>query len=151
MNVACHSLFAVRPAGLVRAMLWLLPVLVGLAMPQVSSAEVTSRIISTWAVDEVPLAMKVSLDGNWFFMLTRANKVLVYSKEGRLLEAIPVAPGFDGIDVSPKGDMLYLLSRQHKKIQTMAISFRAEFDTSEAPFMGPAEAPVVVAVFSDFQ
>ena len=95
--------------------------------------------------------MEVSLDGRWVFMLTKAGNVLIYSKDGRLEDRIPVAKVFDGIDISPKGDLLYLSSRKSKKIQTMAITFRAEIDTSEAPFMGPAEAPVVVAVFSDFQ
>ena len=48
-------------------------------------------------------------------------------------------------------DVLLLSSRKNKTVQILELNFVEQIDTSGSPFRGPENAPVVVAVFSDFE
>ena len=68
-----------------------------------------------------------------------------------MVGTIPVDPSVTGIAVSTKGDQLYLINSQRKTLKTVAVDFIVDFNITGSPFLGPADAPIVVAVFSDFQ
>ena len=55
------------------------------------------------------------------------------------------------IGTSPNGDYLMLADSKNKTLEMVKISFVVDIDISGLPFKGPANAPVVVAVFSDYQ
>jgi hypothetical protein len=55
------------------------------------------------------------------------------------------------IAISAKGEQLYLINSKRKTLKTVDISFIVDFNVAGSPFLGPAGAKVVVAVFSDFQ
>jgi hypothetical protein len=55
------------------------------------------------------------------------------------------------IGTSPKGDFLLLADSKANTLEVLNISFVVDIDISGLPFKGPADAPVVVAVFSDYQ
>lgn len=112
---------------------------------------VLTEALSSWRTSETPIDTAYSQDGRRIFILSDQGNVLVYSAEGRLEETIPVSPVFDGLDVSPNGELLYLVSSKRKMFRTISLTFQAEIDISESPFLGSPEAPVVVVVFSDFQ
>ena len=55
------------------------------------------------------------------------------------------------IGTSPSGDSLLLADSKAKTLEVLRISFVVDIDISGLPFKGPADASVVVAVFSDYQ
>lgn len=114
-------------------------------------AEVDWQISDAIQLDEAPIDVALSQSDDLTFLLTDQSKVLIYSAKGELLGTVPVDPSVTGIAVSSKGDQLYLINSQRKTLKTVAIDFIVDFNTAGSPFLGPAGAPIVVAVFSDFQ
>jgi len=47
--------------------------------------------------------------------------------------------------------MLLLKSRGNQTIEILVIDFIQKINISSSPFKGPTDAPVMIAVFSDFQ
>lgn len=98
-----------------------------------------------------PKDIAVSADGKLTFVLTAEGKVLVFSPDGKLENSLTVKSSVDAIDISPDGSKLYLSDQAAKTLETININFVYKINTAGSPYHGPAEAPVVVAVFSDFQ
>jgi len=103
-----------------------------------------------------PIAVAASMDGKWIFALVDSGNVQIFSADGQLAGSIPTNPGMDHITVAGGGligkpDTIILSSKQNSQIQTIQVDFAVDIDTSSAPFLGKAEAPVVITVFSDFQ
>jgi len=120
-------------------------------IPLTVQAEVDWEISDAIQLDDTPIDVARSQGDDLTFLLTDNSKVLIYSSAGKLVGTIPVDPSVAGIAISAKGDQLYLISSQRKTLKTVAIDFIVEFNILGSPFLGPADAPIVVAVFSDFQ
>jgi len=101
--------------------------------------------------DTSPLDIAVSPDGQRIFVLTTSGEILIYSPEGRLQDKIDAGKHIDQIEMGPSDDLLLLKSRKNKTIEIMVIDFIQTINTADSPFKGPADASVVIAVFSDFQ
>ena len=56
-----------------------------------------------------------------------------------------------GIDLDPSGERLFATSRQNKTVDIIQLSFIKKINTNGSKFKGPADAPVTIAVFSEFQ
>jgi len=121
----------------------------------VFSAESFARV--EWDVqqklkmDTPPLDVVVSTDGKWIFVLNDSGNILIYSSNGKLEDKISVGSHVDQIRVGPKDNLLLLSSRKNKTVELLTIDFIHKINISGSPFKGSADAPVVVAVFSDFQ
>ena len=100
---------------------------------------------------EPPLDVAVSLNGRWVFVLTQSGSVHIYTPDGRLEETIQVGPRVDQIRVGPREDLLLLTSKADKTVQMVTLDFIRPINVSGSPFKGPDDAPVVIAVFSDFE
>jgi len=120
-------------------------------MPFAAQAKVDWEGSNAIQLDETPIALAQTQGGDLTFLLTDQAKVLIYSADGKLLGTVPVDPTVTDIAISAKGDQLYLINSKRKTLQTLDISFTAEFNVADSPFLGPAGARVAVAVFSDFQ
>ena len=116
-----------------------------------SLAEVDAQMVSKLTLAETPLDMRLSRDGNWLYLLTASGNLLVYSSQGNYNGKITVGQGFDQIEAGPTEEVVFLLSRKDKSIQVFDVSYTLHIDTSASPFKGPADAPVVIAEFTDFQ
>ncbi len=116
-----------------------------------SSATVGWEVIESWQTEASPIDVAYSHNGKWVFILTDSEKVQIYSTKGKLEGEIPVDSSVSAIDISKKGDQLLLISRAGKSVKKVSVEFVVHINTEGSPFMGAAEAPVVVAVFSDFQ
>jgi hypothetical protein len=116
-----------------------------------SSAEVEGDIQRTLKLQEAPVDVAVSLNGKWFFVLTQTGSIQVYTPDGRLEGQLTVGSRVDGIRVGPREDLLLLTSRQDKTVQIMTLDFIRPVNVTGSPFKGPDDAPVVIAVFSDFE
>lgn len=121
----------------------------------VFSAESFARV--EWDVqqklkmDTPPLDVAVSTDGKWIFVLNDSGDILIYTSNGKLEDKISVGGHVDQIRVGPKDNLLLLSSRRNKTVELLAIDFIHKINISGSPFKGRADAPVVIAVFSDFQ
>ena len=107
--------------------------------------------VKSWQLPFKPLDMVHSLDGKLVFVLTEQSTVLVYKTNGTLTGTIPVEKGVTAIDTDAKGELLYLTNSTNNTFTTVSVDFIVNIDTSSAPFRGKADAPITVAVFSDFE
>lgn len=116
-----------------------------------SFAVVEGDIQKTIKMDKPPVDVAVSADGKRIFVLTETGEILIYAPDGKLQDKIGVGKHIDQIEVGPQEDMLLLKSRSNQTLEILVIDFVQKINTSNSPFKGPADAPVVIAVFSDFQ
>ncbi len=129
----------------------LLSLLVAAVFTANSFAVVEWDIQKTIKTDKPPVDVAVSADGKQIFVLTETGEILIYAPDGKLQDKIGVGKHIDQIEIGPQEDMLLLKSRSNQTIDILVIDFIQKIDTSNSPFKGPADAPVVIAVFSDFQ
>jgi DNA-binding beta-propeller fold protein YncE len=114
-------------------------------------AAVESSLQKTLTIDGVPVDVVVSQDGNRTFVLIDGGNVAIYDRFGNLTDTIKVGPHVDQIEIDPRGERLFATSRQNKTVEIIALDFIHQINTLGSPSKGPLEAPIVIAVFSDFQ
>lgn len=119
--------------------------------PFAAQSEVDWEVSGAIQLDGTPLDVAQAQGGDLTFILTDQAKVLIYEGGGKLVGTVPVDPSVTDIAISAKGEQIYLINSERKTLKTVDISFIVEFNTAGSPFLGPADARVVVAVFSDFQ
>lgn len=107
-------------------------------------------VMQAWKTDSKPVHFVQSLDGRMVFILGEDSKVYLYSTEGQKLGVIPVDPGTIAIDITPRGEMLYLMDKSGA-YKALDISFAKDIDLTGSPIKGNEKAPVALVVFSDFQ
>jgi len=120
-------------------------------MPFAAGAKVDWEVTNAIQLDAAPLDVAQTQDGALTFILTDQAKVVIYSVDGKVVGTVPVDPSVTDIAVSAKGELLFLINSKRKTLQTVAVNFIVEINTADAPFLGPAGARIVLAVFSDFQ
>jgi DNA-binding beta-propeller fold protein YncE len=102
-------------------------------------------------IEAIPIDVALSPDGRRLFVLTDQGSILVYSTKNTPSDKIYVGNHVDQIKIGPSGDVLILSSRKDKKVQIVTLDFIQNINISGSPFKGAADAPVVIAVFDDFQ
>ena len=95
--------------------------------------------------------MVISPDGRRIFVLTNQGEILVYSSTTNLEATLKVGKQVDQIKLGPGEDTLILKSSKDKTVQLVGLDFIQNINVSGAPFKGPEDAAVVIAVFDDFQ
>ncbi len=130
---------------------FLLMPLIVLALFAPSLATVEWNVVKTLKMEKAPLDIAVSLNGRLVYVLTDEGIIYIYSADGKLKDKISVGKSIDGIKAGPREDTLFISSRKNKTVQVITLDFFQNINISGSPFKGPADAPVVVAVFSDFQ
>lgn len=109
------------------------------------------NVIQTFNLKDPPLDVAFSTTRNKVFVLTDKGQIQVYEPNGTLDETMDVGQEFDRIWHIQGSDVLVLSSREKKSVQIVELNFVEQIDTSGSPFRGPVNAPVVVAVFSEFE
>jgi hypothetical protein len=117
----------------------------------VGAATVEWEIINTLNVEAAALDLALSPDGKQLFVLTDNGDILIYSSGSAPTHKIRVGPQFDQIKLGSQGDILILNSRINKNVQLIRLDFIQNINVSGSPFKGAGDAPVVVAVFNDFE
>ena len=117
----------------------------------VGMAEVVTGVSKTFKLDATPIDMTTTADGKYTFVLTEGGKVLVLDNSGTVKDTLSVKESVVSIGTSPSGDFLLLADSKSNTLEIVRISFVVDIDITGLPFKGPANAPVVIAVFSDYQ
>jgi len=113
-------------------------------------AEVFQTVDKTYQTDAAPIDLASAADGSRTFILTEGGKVHIQMESGERHQ-IAVDPGMDRIFTDATGGKIYLSSRATKKVQEIFVDFLQNIDISGSPSLGSPNAPVVLAVFSDFE
>ncbi|MCG6983308.1 MAG: hypothetical protein LJE88_18050 [Deltaproteobacteria bacterium] len=134
-----------------RSAVFLLTAILLLTLSAMANGAVEGEVKKTLNLESPPLDLAASLNGQYIYVLTAQKNILVYSVEGKLEGKIPVESQVDSIKVGPWEDVILLTSKKNKQVQILLLDFIKDIDLSHSPFKGPADAPVEIAVFSDFQ
>jgi len=129
----------------------LLAILIVPGLCEQSPAIVEWNIHKTLKLDTQPLDVAVSKNGKSIFVLTKSGKILIYSPDGKLKDKIEVGNHVDQIKSGPGEEWLFLSSRKNKTVEILHVDFIQDINISGSPFKGGENAPVAIAVFSDFQ
>lgn len=116
-----------------------------------TSSKIQWKVEKSWKLPNTPLDIVYTLDGKRVFILTDQKEILAYSANGELLGAIPVDKGVSAIDIAPRGEKLYLINQAENSFSDLSVSFIVNIDTTGSPFLGNENAPVTIAVFTDFE
>jgi hypothetical protein len=137
-----------------------MPILVGMCLiltvswfhgTQLAHAQLEWTITKQRDLQATPLDIAPSADGQWLYMLT-PGEILAYSVvKDTVAHRIPVDDAFDRLAYSARGNSLILTSTANKTLQMIQLEFRQNIVLSGLPVHGPADAPVTVAVFNDYQ
>ena len=92
----------------------------------------------------------VTDDGLWSFILTTRGEVLVLDPAGRVTQTIEVGHGYEHLEYIRSSNRL-LLGRGQGGLKFIALTMRYDIDTSGSPSRGPKDAPVTLAVYTDYQ
>ncbi len=136
---------------MIRFSLALLSVFIVLGAATVSNAAIEWDIDKKMDIGITPQDVAVSADGRLTFVLTDKGSVQVYSENGKLESTIEVGKDGNSIDISPDGSKLYVANKAGRSIDIINVNYVYTINTEGSPFKGPADAPVTIAVFSDFQ
>jgi hypothetical protein len=123
-----------------------------LFVPQHAVAQEMEWTIKTERnLEATPLDTAVSADGRLIFILS-PGEILVYSVlQQKVINHIPVDKRFDRVTFSRADNTLIVTSSSEKVLKTIQLEFIQNIDITGLPFKGPANAPVTVAVFNDYQ
>jgi DNA-binding beta-propeller fold protein YncE len=106
---------------------------------------------TTIALEAPPRDVAFSSNDKWLFVLNDNGEVLVYARGGKLQERVRVGILSDQIKVGPAGSIMYLSNRKNDDVEVIELDPIQKIRTVGSPFKGPADAPVVIALFGDFQ
>jgi protein-disulfide isomerase len=114
-------------------------------------AAADARVVHTLDLKAKPLDLAIPGNGRYIYVLTADAKLQIFMGNGQLRDTVPVEPGVDRIQPGPREDLIYLVDSAKNRIQVLHLEFIQEIPAAASPTKGPAEAPVTVAVFTDFQ
>ena len=98
-----------------------------------------------------PVDMCASADGTWLYILS-AGEIAVYSfADEKIVDRIAVDTAFDRMVYVQEKDALIVTSRSDNRVRIIQLEEVHTFSYSGLPYQGPKGAPVVIAVFSDYQ
>lgn len=122
-----------------------------MAFQTVCLAEVDWSVLKTLNLEEPPLDVAFSGNRNHIYVLNNKGQILIFNPAGNLLDKIEIGPDIDRMKLIQGSDVLFLTSRKNKTIQIVQLDFVQKINIAGSPYMGPDNAPVVIAVFSEFQ
>jgi protein-disulfide isomerase len=121
------------------------------SVPSGISAEVVWTISGQLDLKTPPLDICASADGKWLYILS-AGEVAVYSfADGTIVNRIAIDKAFDRMIYVKEKNALVVTGRSGNTVQIIQLDVVYQFALSGLPYKGPKNAPVTIAVFSDYQ
>lgn len=131
--------------------LFLFTLLIFFALWQPCLAEVDLEVLGNIVLDATPVDVAVSADGRWIYVLTDDGRLQIYSQKGALKGTVAVPAGSQRIAIGPGDDVLFVANTQNRKVQAVRVNLQHEFTSAQSPTRGPADAPVTLTLFTDFE
>ncbi len=126
-------------------------VVAGPPAPAIAAANIEWTLNKQLDLEATPLDVSPSANGATIFVLT-PGEVLVYMvATGEVTNRIPVDKSFDRIAYSARNNSLILSSSWERALIIIRLENVYDISISDTPFQGPEDAPVVIAVFNDYQ
>jgi hypothetical protein len=116
-----------------------------------ASAQTAWQVHQTLRFENEPLDMLVDNRMRRVYVLSTTGEILVYGFNGKMKGKIDVGTDVMQIKPGPGDGTLFLLRKADRSIQSIYISVTEKIDISGSPLKGAKDAPVTIAVFSDFQ
>ncbi len=116
-----------------------------------AKTEVEATPIAKLRLSSAPIDTAISADGQSIFILTKNGRVEIYGSDGHLKGSVKLSGKADSLAVSPDGTTLFLTDSVSHMVRMTRLSFVQNINIKGSPFKGPADAPVVIAIFSDYQ
>lgn len=120
-------------------------------LPAFCYGEVEWEVRQTLQLEAKPLDVAMTVKGNYLYVLTDQGELLIYTSAGRLQDKIFLGKGVDRVHGTPREEILLIGNSKEKTLQVISLDFIQTINTTGAPSKGPADAPVMIAVFTDFQ
>ena len=119
--------------------------------PGIAFAELEWKDAMNLSFDLPVLDVSEFPNGKHLFILT-PEEILIYSiPDEKVEQRIPLDRVYDRIIHSSKNNTLILSSQTEKKVKIVQLEIVHNIDISGLPFLGTDNAPVLLAVFSDYQ
>ena len=120
-------------------------------LPGFVRAEVDWQARKTIKTEQAPLDIHVTADGKRTFILTEGGRLEIYDSNARIIDTIEVDPATNILSADGTGGRVFLGNSKNSSVHELRIEYIADFSYGGSPFLGNSEAPIVLAVFSDFQ
>lgn len=121
------------------------------SMPDLVQATAEWNAVSTLSLDKSPIDIFTSSDDKLAYILM-PGEVQIYSLNTKnLQERIPVDKDINRLSVSPRGNLIYLINGKTNTLSVFSLALVQNIDVKGSPFKGPADAPVVIVDFSNYQ
>jgi hypothetical protein len=102
-------------------------------------------------LDVQPRDVASSADGDMIFILSPGELIIYSSKKDEIVSRSTIDVSYDKITYSGKNNTLVLTSQSSKLLKIIHVEQIYEISLSGLPFKGGINAPVVIAVFDDYQ
>jgi DNA-binding beta-propeller fold protein YncE len=114
-------------------------------------AEIEWSIVDRIALEDSPLDIAISRDGETVYILCEKN-ILIYSpRQNKVTDTIPLTGKFSQIALAPEEGLLLLTDAKEKQVSIIQISQVYDIEIGQSPIIGKADAPVNVFAFVDYQ
>lgn len=115
------------------------------------SAEIEGEVLDTRMFAKPPVDMLLSSAGEYLYVLLPGGQLDVYDRKGKLSGSLKVDAAFTRLRQGPSEDMLWMSAPTRTDAQLLAVNLVRELPTEGSPSQGPADAPVTIVIFSDFE
>ncbi len=102
-------------------------------------------------IDVQPLDVASSENGSMIFILSAGELIIYSSKNYEIISRSSIDASYDKIAYSGKNNTLILTSRSSKLLKIIDVEQIYKISLSSLPFKGAIDAPVIIAVFDDYQ
>lgn len=114
-------------------------------------SRVELTVLKDLNLDVSPSDIATSADGSMIYILAQ-SEILVYESEKKgITERIPIGKGYDRITYSESMKAIVLSSSTSKSLRIIEAEQVFDIPVSGSPFKGKEDAPVLIAVFDDYQ
>jgi len=114
-------------------------------------AEVDLDLLNSIPLAAEPLDVAESEDGRRIYVLTGDAHVRIYSNDGALIGTVAVPEGSRRITTSRQEDVLLVTNPAKRALEVVRINLQHDFSVEGSPSKGPADAPVTLVLFTDFE
>ena len=114
-------------------------------------AEMQVELNKRQPLGKTPLDIAQSVSDGRLFVLLEGGTVQIFSANGQVQERFQADPEVTTLEVSPDGKRLYLGNAKRNELQFIELSIVYDLPVNNSATKGPADAPVTLTLFDDFQ